>query len=496
LPGPHGIGDLGPEAYRFVDFLVEAGQSLWQILPLGPPGFGHSPYAAHSAFAGNPLLISLERLAKQGIIEGSDVPEASIPQGPVDFDAAEKAKLTALRKALSQHRAAESSVRERFEEFRNREAAWLADYALFAALSDAHGGTAWQGWRSGLARRRPDALEAARSKYADEIELQEFMQYLFWDQWDSLRRYANERGVRFIGDIPIFVSLQSADVWAHPELFSLNQRGAPTFVAGVPPDAFSATGQRWGNPLYRWDVLQAEGYGWWIERFRSTLRAVDFVRLDHFRGFAAYYEIPARSPTAERGRWVPGPGIGLFEAARAALGELPIIVEDLGLITPDVVALREELGYPGMRVLHFAFGGGADNPYLPHNFEPNVVAYTGTHDNDTTVGWYTSSEGLQHHVRSYLGSDGSDIAWDLIRLALASVADRVVIPVQDVLGLGAEARMNYPGRSEGNWAWRLSSGQLRPEHAERLRELTQLYGRLPPADESRSDESGLVEQIT
>jgi 4-alpha-glucanotransferase len=479
LPSPHGIGDLGPEAYRFVDFLADSGQTLWQILPLGPVGFGNSPYAAHSAFAGNPLLISLDELADLGLLTSEELQEAPVfPPGWVDYDVAARFKLDLLRRAAQRYRERGGELQREYEAFRHHNASWLDDYSLFAALSDAHEGGPWQSWRGGVAHREPDALEQARQTHADEVEFHAFAQFLFWEQWGRLRQYANEREIKLIGDIPIFVAEHSADVWAHREMFSLNARGAPIVVAGVPPDLFSATGQRWGNPLYRWDVLEAEGYGWWIERFRATLRAVDIIRIDHFRGFAGYYEIPARAPTAERGRWRAGPGIKLFEAARHALHHLQIVVEDLGLITPDVVALRDALRYPGMRVLQFAFGGDADNPYLPHNFEANTVAYTGTHDNDTTLGWYESSpEEVRHHIRKYLGVDGHDVAWDMIRALLASVSERVVTPVQDVLALGTEARMNYPGRAAGNWEWRLLPDQLTALHAERLRDLTELYGR-------------------
>jgi len=480
LPGPYGIGDLGPEAFRFVDLLAEAGQTLWQILPLGPPGFGHSPYAAHSAFAGNPLLISPDLLADEGLISHDDLrPPDGLAPDRVDYEAAERFKWDLVRQAAGQGRWPELQVR--FDAFRDENAAWLDDYALFAALSDAHSGALWQSWPDGIARRQPDALARAREEHAERVELHAFAQFLFGEQWGRLRRYANQRGIQLVGDIPIFVALQSADVWAHPELFALDAEGAPTVVAGVPPDAFSATGQRWGNPLYRWDVLDREGYAWWIERFRAALRAVDVVRLDHFRGFAASYEIPAGEPTAERGRWVPGPGRKLFDAAARALGPLPIVVEDLGLITPDVEALRAALGFPGMKVLQFAFGGAAENPYLPHNHQPDAVVYTGTHDNDTTLGWFAASpEHLRHHVRSYLGVDGHDIAWDMIRAVLASVADRAVVPVQDLLALDGEARMNFPGQTAGNWEWRLLPQQLTSDHARRLRDLTELFGRGRP----------------
>jgi 4-alpha-glucanotransferase len=345
------------------------------------------------------------------------------------------------------------------------------------ALRDVHGG-AWQDWPDGLALRSAPALERARAEHGSLIDFHIFCQYVFWEQWSRLRRYANERAIRLIGDIPIFLALDSADVWSHPELFLLDPRGFPKAVAGVPPDYFSATGQRWGNPVYDWAANAADGYSWWIDRFRATLRMVDVARIDHFRGFQAHWEIPAAYPTAEHGEWMPGPGHRLFSAAREVLEDLPFIAEDLGVITPDVVALREELGYPGMRILQFAFDSGPENRFLPHNYERNTVVYTGTHDNDTTVGWFTTrSEPERHYARTYLGTSGEDIAWDLIRSALASVADLAIIPVQDVLSLDSQARMNFPGTAEGNWSWRLLPRQLTPAHVERLASLTRAYGR-------------------
>ncbi len=478
LPGPHGIGDLGAEAYRFVDFLAAAGQRLWQILPLGPTGFGNSPYAARSAFAGNPLLVSLEQVRDEGLIDGADLQPPPFPQDRVDFDSVGRFKMAALQRAAERFRAeAPPARRAAYDAFRKQNARWLDDFALFMALQQSHGG-AWQTWGEGLARRRPEALADAREMLARAVQVHTFGQFVFAEQWASLRTYAADRDVRIIGDIPIFVALDSADVWSQPELFLLDDRGFPTVVAGVPPDYFSATGQRWGNPLYRWDAIAASGYTWWINRFRSILRLVDIIRIDHFRGFLGHWEIPAEHPTAERGRWVTGPGRELFQAAKRALGDIPIIVEDLGVITPDVVELREELGYPGMKVLQFGFGNGPSNPFLPHNFDRNVVVYTGTHDNDTTVGWFrTAPEDERGYAVDYVGGDGESIAWDLIRVALASVADIAIAPVQDVLSLGNEARMNFPGTAEGNWAWRLEPGQLTSEHAERLGVLTRAYGR-------------------
>ncbi|MHB1006291.1 MAG: 4-alpha-glucanotransferase [Chloroflexota bacterium] len=480
LAGPHGIGDLGADAYRFVDFLAQAGQQIWQILPLGHPGHGDSPYAALSAFAGNPLLVSLTRLLDEGLLAPMEIAEApSFAPDRVDYAAVAAFKEPRFHLAYERFAAyGAPGMREEFTAFRQREASWLDDYALFLALKEERHGVAWCDFGADLVHRRPVALAEARERLAPRIEETEFIQFQFFRQWAALKRYANDRGVRILGDIPIFVAYDSADVWANQGLFYLDANGAATAVAGVPPDIFSATGQRWGNPLYRWDRLAESGYAWWIERFRETLTMVDLVRLDHFRGFVAYWEVPASEPTAEHGRWVPGPGIDLFAAATKALGELPIVIEDLGLITEDVVAAREALGYPGMKVLQFAFGDDFRNPYLPHNYVRNCVVYTGTHDNDTTWGWFNSlPEWQRNNVLAYLGRDGHDADWDLIRLALMSVAEMAIFPLQDVLGLGGEARMNFPGRSEGNWGWRVRVDQMAQGVAERLADLTGRYGR-------------------
>jgi 4-alpha-glucanotransferase len=487
LPGTGGVGDLGLAAHRFVDFLAAAKQSLWQFLPLGPVGLGNSPYAARSAFAGNPLLIDLDRLVECGWL--TDLEQGEGAGGPPDrvrYDQASASKQATIARAHRRFEAdARPDERAEFEQFRARQRGWLDDFALFMALKEVHKESAWFDWDEALVRRQPEALEAARRELAASVRREQFAQYLFFKQWGALKSYANAHGIRLVGDIPIFVAHDSADVWAHQDLFFLDPTGRATVVAGVPPDLFSATGQRWGNPLYRWARLAEQGYAWWIERFRHTFQLVDIARLDHFRGFQAYWEVPAAHATAETGRWVAGPGAALFEAVEAALGRVPVIVEDLGLITPEVVLLRDRLGYPGMKVLQFAFGDDATNPYLPHNYTQDCVVYTGTHDNDTTVGWFASlPEAERHNVRRYLGTHGDDIAWDLIRCALASVADTAIVPLQDVLALGSEARMNLPGKPDGNWAWRYREDQLRPEHAERLAELTEVYGRaaVPPAE--------------
>ncbi|HWQ16070.1 MAG TPA: 4-alpha-glucanotransferase [Roseiflexaceae bacterium] len=491
LPSRWGIGDLGAAAYAFVDFLEAARQQRWQVMPLGPTGYGDSPYQSFSSFAGNPLLVSPDLLLAEGLLAAEDVADApGFPDAAVDYGAVIPYKQALLRRAFARFQAAASPEQRRvFETFRAGRALWLEDYALFMALKGTRGG-AWPDWEPALARHEPDAVRRALADLSEEVTFQAFAQFLFFQQWERLRAYANERGVKIIGDIPIFVAYDSADVWGSRELFFIGEDNRPTVVAGVPPDYFSATGQLWGNPLYRWDALAAQGYRWWIERLRAVFALVDIVRLDHFRGFAAYWEVPAGEETAINGRWVPGPGAAVFEAARAALGELPIIAEDLGVITPDVEELRDRFGFPGMKVLQFAFGGSADAPYLPHNYTRPFVVYTGTHDNDTTLGWWNALDsGTRSHVQLYLGRSGEDISWDFIRLALASVADTAIIPLQDVLKLGSEARMNTPGRPAGNWSWRYTEGMLDSFAADRLRQLTELYGRVVEREQA-SEESG------
>ena len=480
LPGPHGSGDLGTAAFQFVDWLVSAGQRWWQILPLGGIGPGNSPYMSSSAFAGNVLLIDLQQLQQPGWLEADDlVPDAAFSGQRIRFDRVVPWRMERLQRAAERFSAAASAEqRQDFQDFCASQAAWLHDYALFMALAEANGWTDWSAWGPLLARRDETALRAAGSHHAHRVLFWQFCQWCFFRQWQKLKAYANERGVRIVGDTPIFVAYQSADVWARPELFALDARGRPQVVAGVPPDYFSATGQRWGNPLYRWEAHHAEQYAWWTERIRCTFELVDIVRIDHFRGFAGYWEIPAGEPTAVVGRWLPGPGAALFTAIEAALGKLPIIAEDLGVITPEVDALRRLFNLPGMRVLHFAFGGDNSNAYLPHNYESNTVVYTGTHDNNTSLGWWAeATPGERAHASDYLATDGHAIHWDLIRAACASVADTAIHPLQDVLGLGADCRMNLPGKGEGYWEWRFGWDQVLPEHAQRLRHLSQLFRR-------------------
>ncbi len=479
LPGPFGIGDLGPAARRWIDFLAGAGCRAWQILPLGPTGFGESPYQCFAAFAGNPALISPETLVEDGLLEPGDLEGAALPADRVDYRAALAWKAGRLERAFERFAAAApAGLKYEFSSFREACGSWLDDYALFMALKSAHGGRPWTEWPEPLRARRPEALAEARARHAAEYERAAFGQFLFFRQWDALRGHAEGHGVRIVGDLPIFVAHDSADVWAHPWLFHLDERGAPVVVAGVPPDYFSPTGQRWGNPVYRWEEHAASGYAWWLERLRAILRMVDIVRLDHFRGFAGYWEVPAGDATAERGRWAPGPGPAFLRAVREALGELPIIAEDLGRITPDVIALRDEFALPGMKVLQFAFSG-PDNQFLPHHHPENCVVYTGTHDNDTTRGWFeTAPEPVREFCLRYLARDGRDIAWDLVRAAWSSVAALAVAPMQDLLDLGSEARMNYPGTVGGNWTWRLPAESLDEALQARLRELNYLYQRL------------------
>lgn len=483
FPSQYGIGDLGSGAYAFVDFLADSEQSIWQILPLGPTGYGDSPYQSFSAFAGNPLLISPEKLAADGYLpkELSDaVPD--FPAGRVDFGSVIQFKISLLAAAheFFESASVESQQRE-LERFKNEQASWLDDFALFMALKNHHQnikGGMWNSWPKDIALRKRDAIRFWRKKLAHDIEVEKFKQFLFYDQWLALKAYANERGLRIVGDVPIFVAYDSADVWAHPEMFYLDEDGLPTHVAGVPPDYFSQTGQRWGNPLYRWDRIKRDGYSWWISRMQMALTQVDMVRIDHFRGFEAYWEIPYDEPTAEIGRWVKGPGADFFIAVEKHLGRLPIIAEDLGVITEEVIALREQFNFPGMKILQFAFGGERKSGFLPHNFDRNFVVYTGTHDNETTLGWYrNASREEQDHVRRYLAKDGSDISWDLVRLAFASVAEMAVVPLQDLMSLGNEARMNFPGKTGGWWTWRYTPDMLTELIAYRLREMSWLYGR-------------------
>lgn len=481
LPGRYGIGDLGREAYQFIDWLASTGCKLWQILPLGPTGYGDSPYQCFSAFAGNPYLISLDALAEDGLLTADDF--ANMPAfdaSRVDYGLLIPWKLGLLQKAFARLSSAPESFRQEFQRFCKDNSAWLDDYALFMSLKEANGGGAWNGWGEAIRKREPSAMEKARSEQAENIQRHSFYQFSFFRQWNKVREYAHKQDITIIGDIPIFIAYDSADAWANPQLFYLDADSLPTVVAGVPPDYFSATGQLWGNPLYKWSVHRQTGYAWWIERFRAVLRLVDIIRLDHFRGFAGYYEIPFGSPTAEHGQWVTGPGKDFFQALYPALSDkqgdtMPIIAEDLGVITPDVVDLRDSFHLPGMKILQFGFTG-PDNPFLPHLYPSNCVAYTGTHDNDTVCGWYESApDSEREFARKYLNSNGNDLAWDMIRAIWSSVAVYVVTPMQDALSLGGEARMNFPSKLGGNWEWRMSESDMSAELASRLKEFNTLY---------------------
>jgi 4-alpha-glucanotransferase len=491
LPGRFGIGDLGPTARQFVTFLRRAGQRLWQVLPLGPTGYGDSPYQCFSAFAGNPLLISLDELVADGLLSASDAVEArDFPVDEVDYARVIAHRHPIWMRALERFEAkAIASTRDRFDAFCRHEAAWLDEYALFMAIKEAHALVAWTSWEPSIAHRDPEALARWRQRCARRLRAHQFAQFLFFSQWHALREHAHAHNVSLMGDVPIFVAHDSADVWARRDLFQLREDGTPDVVAGVPPDYFSATGQLWGNPHYRWDVMTREGYAWWIARIRAVLSQVDRVRLDHFRGFEAYWEVPGDATTAIGGRWVKGPGAAFFEALQQSLDALPFVAENLGVITPEVEALRERFGFPGMAILQFAFGTDPQAPdFKPHNYPRNRVAYTGTHDNDTTVGWWTS--GVGHSTRTeqdireerayalrYLGSSGDAIQWDFIRAVLASVADTAIVPMQDVLGIGSDGRMNEPGNPSGNWRWRVRGEALTDAIADRLGRLTETYDR-------------------
>lgn len=493
LPGPFGIGDLGRCAYEFADFLAAAGQKVWQVLPLNPTGYGDSPYQCFSAFAGNPMLLSLERLGDQGLLQQSELDQSpAFPEDFVDYGPVIQFRMAALRRAAQAFFAdASRTDRAAFDHFCESASPWLDDYALFMACKDAHQGIMWTLWDPEIRKRDPRAMSEWSTRLAAEVQAYKYWQFEFFRQWERLKIYSQQRGIRFMGDIPIYVAHDSADVWAHPDLFHLDDHGRPTVVSGVPPDYFSATGQLWGNPIYRWDLLAADGFQWWIERFRASFALFDMVRLDHFRGFESYWEVPAGETTAIHGRWVKGPGEELLSALQNAFGELPIVAENLGVITPAVEKLRKQFGLPGMSLLQFAFGTDPQGPsFRPHNYSRDLAAYTGGHDNDTTVGWWSSSgagdstrtpdDVRREHdfARAYLNmGDDDEINWVMIRAILASVADVAIVLLQDVLGLGSQARMNLPGKVSGNWKWRYRPGALNAELSHRLRSLVTLYDR-------------------
>jgi 4-alpha-glucanotransferase len=484
---------VGAVAHRFVEWLAAAGQSCWQILPLVDTDEGGSPYNGLSAVAGNALLIDPQELILEGLLTPGELADADFPSGSIDFPAVARWKSRLLDIAFDRFAASPAHrLRPDLEAYARRNERWLGDYALFRSLRLRHGGP-WTEWAPEIRRREVHALQRARQELADEIARCSFQQFLFDRQWAAVRTHAHENGIAIIGDIPIFVSHDSADVWANQELFQLRPDGKPQVVSGVPPDYFSRTGQRWGNPLFRWDVLKEQGYAWWVERFRRTLEWVDIVRVDHFRGFQAYWEIPAEEETAVNGSWEAGPGAEFFRTVQSRLGELPLIAEDLGLITPEVDELRAELGYPGMRVVQFAFDEDPRNPHLPENYPENTVAYTGTHDNDTIAGWWdAASEEERSAAERHFSSPALPVNEAFLELVLRSRARIAIAPLQDVLGLGSEARMNTPGTSERNWTWRLREGELRPEHARRLRELCQEAGRCTSSEVPADQRQGVA----
>jgi 4-alpha-glucanotransferase len=482
LPSPDGIGVLGPEAYRWVDFLDRTGCQIWQILPLGPTGYGDSPYQCFSAFAGNPYLISSTILLDQGLLTKLDVSDRpNFPLESVDYGPVIQWKLKILRRSFKHFKTnADEIIKRAFEEYKNSEKEWLEPFTTFMAIKSQHDDVAWGEWPEKFRKHDSEALGAFKAEFAEEIEFQAYMQFIFHRQWQALRSYAKEKGIRIVGDIPIFVAYDSADVWANKELFYLDENGLPEVVAGVPPDYFSETGQLWGNPLYNWDVHKDTDYEWWAKRMRATLNQVDIVRLDHFRGFEGYWEIPYGNETAVEGQWVKGPGHHFFHAMKEKLRELPIIAEDLGVITKEVIQMRDDFNLPGMKILQFAFAADPDDDFLPHNYTEHCVAYTGTHDNNTTRGWYEAApEREKDFCRRYLARSGQDIAWAMIRVLWRSTAAWVLAPMQDFLSLGNWARMNYPGNPSGNWDWRMHPDAINESLIRRLYDTNYLYGRLP-----------------
>jgi len=482
LPGRFGIGDFGASAYRFVDFLENSQQTVWQILPLGPTGHGNSPYMAYSAMAGNPLLINLETLQGEGLLSEADLSlTLSFDESRVDYEAVKEFKMMRLRSAAKNFKhVADEEALEAFNTFCKKNDDWLEDYCLFMALKEDNGGAPWTQWDTEIVHRNPTALGQARVDLAEEIHFQTFLQFEFYRQWLAIKKYANERGIQIVGDMPIYVAHDSADVWARPENFMLDEQTLePSQVAGVPPDYFSETGQLWGNPIYNWEKIESNGFAWWLQRIQCLLDQVDIIRIDHFRAFAAYWVVPADHETAIDGQWVNAPGQAFFETVARKLGKLPFLAEDLGLIDESVEELRDRFDFPGMKILQFAFGGDHTNPYLPFNVSPNFVIYTGTHDNDTTLGWFgQASDYEKQRLTDYVGAlNPTNVNWAMIRLAMASRANQAVTPMQDLMGLGADARMNTPGVGEGNWAWRYAESMLTPVICERLRQMSELYGR-------------------
>lgn len=489
FPSRGGIGDFGPAAYEFVNFLSNAKQTLWQILPLAPIGFGNSPYSGLSAFAGNPFLISLERLVERGWLAPERMDSLPPETGPIDFERVRTQKFPLLQEAAGNFlKNAGREHQERFEKFCWLNGWWLEDFVLFAVLRRKFDFVSWNEWPREIAERQSSGLEKVREQFAEEISLSRVIQFFFFEQWRALHQECKRRGIQVVGDVAIFVSYDSSDVWAHPDIFQLRNDLLPEVVAGVPPDYFSKTGQRWGNPLYRWDVLASRRYDWWVRRMKFALQTCDIVRIDHFRGFEAYWEIPAEEETAVRGRWVPGPKDDLFRVLREELGDLPLIAEDLGLITPEVVALRERLGIPGMKIIQFGFGDTGAHIYLPHRYTEDCVAYTGTHDNDTTVGWWKNcGEKERASASAYFGDSPDGMHWGMIRAAETSIARLCMIPLQDVLGLDSDSRMNIPSHPEGNWTWRYQPGVLTNDLAKKIAAIVDVADRTPLDSSEESD---------
>lgn len=484
FPGRFGIGDIGPEAYRFVDFLADTGQQIWQVLPLGPTGHGNSPYMSYSSMAGNHLLISLEQLQERGLLNQEDLD--GLPEflaDHVDYERVIPVKTQLLRQAAENFKEkATPEEQHEFADFCEKRDFWLDEYAFFMALKQAYGGKSWVEWDSEIAHREPGAMGRWRLRLASTISFEKYLQFEFFRQWSNLKQYANDRGIQIVGDMPIYVAHDSVDVWGFPANFMVDEETLePALMAGVPPDYFSETGQLWGNPIYNWDELKKRGFRWWLQRLKTLLDYVDLIRIDHFRGFQAYWAIEAGETTAMNGEWIEAPGEEFFKTVRQELGSLPILAEDLGVITPEVEELRDKFNFPGMKILQFAFGSDRHNPYLPFNYLPNCLVYTGTHDNDTTIGWFEKASDYERgRLLTYLGCISPEgIHWDMIRLALSSVANQAIIPLQDILGLGSKARMNCPGKPDGNWTWRYQSEDLHQENRDRLRNLTMLYSRAP-----------------
>ena len=480
LPGKYGIGTFGKEAYSFIDFLQDAGQKLWQILPLGHTGYGDSPYQCYSAFAGNPLFVDTEMLIDEDLLKTSDIPH-DINFEETEFDTFKTAEFITplLKKAIDNfHKSSSASDKEAFDLFCHQQAYWLDDYALFISLKKQFNNAPWYDWESGFRLREAVVIEKARQALADEIRFQKTLQYIFFRQWMQLKSYANEKGIKIMGDIPLYVAYDSADAWANPDIFLFDKDRKPLAVAGVPPDYFSETGQLWGNPLYNWEHVKSHGFSWWIDRIKANFKLFDILRIDHFRGLSAFWAVPYGEETAIKGEWVPAPGMALFETLLQELGPIPIVAEDLGVITEDVELLRDTFSFPGMKILQFAFDSSEDNEFLPHTYTRNCIVYTGTHDNDTTVGWYSAAtEEDKAFMHSYFNFKPEKVHWELIRLAWASVAQTAIAPMQDILGLGSEHRMNLPGKPTGYWKWRLDKSLISPEISQRLKKITEIYSR-------------------